>query len=124
VLEELRDAIPSEEILSSASDFLIEDAAVLSGTSEAARALLTLSNPRERIRHIARQFVRPFHSKPDTVKPQGAQRLTMVTAVPMRAYGLFRRHGGWLWRASREAESPLRDAAKKRNTLAEWIRDR
>jgi len=123
VLQELHDALPQEDIIDAASGFLMEDAANLAGTSEAATQLLTLDTHAQRLRHIADQLVKPETTRPGP-KVSGGRRWRGAPALVTRAVGLAWRHGGWLWRASREKDSPLRDALDTRNTLAEWIRGR
>lgn len=124
VFTELKDAMPGPDVVNAATDFLVEDSTHLAGTSEAARALLTLGSTRERVRHTVDHLVRPHRSQPASLKPRGIRRLGLVVAVSQRAYGLVQRHGGWLWRASRTDTGPLRSALKQRNALAEWIRER
>lgn len=124
VFTALKDAMPGPAVVDAATDFLLEDSTHLAGTSEAARALLTLDSTRDRVRHTVDHIVRPHRSQPASLKPQGIRRMGLVAVIARRAYGLARRHGGWLWRASRTSTSPLRSALEQRNALADWIRNR
>jgi hypothetical protein len=119
VWAELSGVLPDPALVVTATDFLLEDAANLAGTSEAAAALLRLDSHTQRLRHIAHQLVKPAETRPGADRSEG---LRSVPALITRAAGLARRHGGWLWRASREPHSPVRTALEKRQVLAAWIR--
>jgi Uncharacterised nucleotidyltransferase len=123
VLQELHDALPPQDIVTTATNFVLEDALNLGGASEAASELLTLGSHGERMRHIAKHLLKPGETHPES-KAGRWRHVRTVPALVTRAVGLAWRHGGWLWRASREKDSPLRDALDTRNTLAEWIRGR
>jgi len=114
-------AMPPAELLDEAMDFLFEHAVHLSGTSEAARQLLEIRGTRARLRHVVTQLWRPH-----TTRPQGAGLedgvVGRMRSTAARAVGVSWRHGGWLWRASRDRTSPMHQALERRNTLAAWIR--
>lgn len=114
-------AMPPAELLDEAMDFLFEHAAHLSGTSEAARQLLEIRGTSARLRHVVTQLWRPHTTRPQGAGP-GIGVVGRMRSTAARAVGVSWRHGGWLWRASRDRTSPMHQALERRNTLASWIR--
>lgn len=120
---QLSAAMPPPALLTDAVDFLFEHAEHLTGTSESATRLLEIRGVTARLRHVAEVLWRP-RARPHTDAQPDDGHLKRVTSAAGRAVGLSWRHGGWLWRAARDPDSPLHDALDRRNALAAWIRGR
>jgi hypothetical protein len=116
--------MPSPALCQDAMHFLFDHVGHLKGTSEAARQLLEVQGTTARLRHVATALVRHTTSRPGSSADPAAGRLRRLRSAATRAVELSRRHGGWLWRASRDRQDPLYEAIERRNALAEWIRGR
>jgi hypothetical protein len=115
---------PSQDVLDAALSTMVSGAGELAHKSHTAAQLLHLNGPVSKVRYVVSQLFLPSATQAAASADLSKPWWIRTGHIARRAVGLARRHGGWLWRASRERNGALRQALDRRNALAEWIRER
>jgi hypothetical protein len=115
-------SLPSEELLDTALSTTVSGAGELASKSPTAAHLLRLNGPMNKTRYLVDQLFLPSAVQAAVSPHLRLSWRVRIGHVVQRAVGVARRHGGWLWRASRDRDGALRQALDRRNALADWIR--
>jgi len=120
----LADALPTETLQDAAMVCIADNSPALAGMSEEAGRLIHISSARSRLRHIASRVALGPAELSRTYPGSERNVITRWIAIVRRAFSVTWRHTGWVVRASRDTDGPLRAAVDRRHALADWIRDR
>jgi len=116
-------SLPSADLLDVALSAAVAGAGELAAKSPTAAQLLRLPGPIAKVRYIVSQIFRPSAEQAAASPHLRMSRWARARHVVERAIGVTRRHGSWLWRASRERDGSLRQALDRRGALVDWIRE-